>query len=61
MLVCSYTGIQWSTYVCALILLNIIPVRPEFSETLAIKQSKHPILERISTEPPVPNNIVSFV
>lgn len=48
-------------YICALILLNVISVRPEFCETLAIKQSKHPILERICTEPPVPNNIVSFV
>lgn len=32
-------------------------VRPEFTDTLAVKQSRHPILEKISYEPPVPNNI----
>ncbi|XP_070563567.1 mutS protein homolog 4-like [Ptychodera flava] len=31
-------------------------VRPEFTDTLAIKQGRHPILEKISAEPPVPNN-----
>uniref|UniRef100_A0AAV2JJK8 DNA mismatch repair proteins mutS family domain-containing protein n=1 Tax=Knipowitschia caucasica TaxID=637954 RepID=A0AAV2JJK8_KNICA len=31
-------------------------VRPEFTDTLAIKQSRHPILERISGQQPVSNN-----
>ncbi|XP_037355926.1 mutS protein homolog 4 isoform X2 [Talpa occidentalis] len=31
-------------------------VRPEFTDTLAIKQGWHPILEKISVEKPVPNN-----
>jgi DNA mismatch repair protein MSH4 len=32
-------------------------VRPEFGETLAIKNSNHPILLKISKEPPITNNI----
>ncbi|XP_077094512.1 mutS protein homolog 4 isoform X1 [Siphateles boraxobius] len=32
-------------------------VRPEFTDTLAIKQGRHPILERISGQEPVSNNI----
>ncbi|XP_072181746.1 mutS protein homolog 4-like [Diadema setosum] len=32
-------------------------VRPDFTDTLAIKQGKHPILDKISYDPPVPNNI----
>ena len=31
-------------------------VRPEFTDTLAIKQGRHPILEKISMENSVPNN-----
>ena len=31
-------------------------VRPEFTDTLAIKQGRHPILEKIGIETPVPNN-----
>ncbi|XP_072025616.1 mutS protein homolog 4-like [Amphiura filiformis] len=31
-------------------------VRPDFTDTLAIKQGKHPILEKIAFEPPIPNN-----
>eukprot|EP00062_Callorhinchus_milii_P003433 gi/632940700/ref/XP_007885459.1/ PREDICTED: mutS protein homolog 4 [Callorhinchus milii] len=31
-------------------------VRPEFTDTLAIKQGRHPILEKISMENPIPNN-----
>ncbi|XP_065192315.1 mutS protein homolog 4-like isoform X2 [Sycon ciliatum] len=31
-------------------------VRPEFTNTLALKQARHPILDKISNEPPVPNN-----
>ncbi|XP_052784733.1 mutS protein homolog 4-like [Mya arenaria] len=32
-------------------------VRPEFTDTLAVNQGRHPILGRISVETPVPNNI----
>lgn len=31
-------------------------VRPEFTDTLAIKQGWHPILEKISVEKPIANN-----
>ncbi|XP_028395701.1 mutS protein homolog 4-like [Dendronephthya gigantea] len=31
-------------------------VRPEFTDTLAIQQGRHPILDKILSEPPVPNN-----
>ncbi|KAF7201854.1 mutS protein homolog 4 [Nothobranchius furzeri] len=31
-------------------------VRPEFTDTLAIKQSRHPILERLARQQPVSNN-----
>ena len=31
-------------------------VRPEFTDTLAIKQGRHPILERIAGRQPVSNN-----
>lgn len=37
--------------------LLFLPVRPEFTDTLAIKQGRHPILERISGQKPVSNNI----
>ena len=40
---------------CSLFLL----VRPEFTDTLAVKQSRHPIMEKVSYETPIPNNIVS--
>ena len=33
-------------------------VRPEFTDTLAIKQGRHPILEKIAFEQTVPNNTV---
>ncbi|KAK3734853.1 hypothetical protein QZH41_017561, partial [Actinostola sp. cb2023] len=32
-------------------------VRPEFTDTLAIKQGRHPILDKILPESPVPNNV----
>ncbi|KAL4241059.1 MutS protein msh4 [Mactra antiquata] len=32
-------------------------VKPEFTDTLAVKQGRHPILEKISLESPMPNNI----
>ena len=31
-------------------------VRPEFTDTLAIKQGRHPILEKIAMDSPIPNN-----
>lgn len=37
-------------------LLCFSSVRPEFTDTLAIKQGWHPILEKISVEKPVANN-----
>ena len=40
-----------------LISLNVL-VRPEFTDTLAIRQGRHPILDKILPEQPVPNNIV---
>jgi DNA mismatch repair protein MSH4 len=33
-------------------------VRPEFTDTLAIRQGRHPILDKILPESPVPNNAV---
>ena len=35
-------------------------VRPEFTDTLAIKQALHPVLEKLTYEPPVPNNTVRY-
>ncbi len=32
-------------------------MRPEFTDTLAIKQGRHPILERISGQQPISNDI----
>ena len=41
-------------------LIFILTVRPEFTDTFAIKQGRHPILEKISSNGPmVPNDIVS--
>ncbi|XP_026789533.3 mutS protein homolog 4 isoform X2 [Pangasianodon hypophthalmus] len=31
-------------------------VRPEFTDTLAIRQGRHPILERVAGQQPIPNN-----
>lgn len=35
---------------------SVPAVRPEFTDTLAIKQGRHPILERIAGQQPVSNN-----
>jgi len=35
-------------------------VRPEFTDTFAIKNGRHPILDKILPEPPTPNNTVSI-
>ena len=35
-------------------------VRPEFTDTLAIKNGRHPILDKILPEPPTANNTVSI-
>lgn len=43
---------KWSN--CAVLLWP--PVRPEFTDTLAIKQGRHPILERMAQQQPVSNN-----
>lgn len=39
-----------------LISLLYLPVRPEFTDTLAIKNGRHPILERMAGQQPVLNN-----
>ena len=40
---------------------HYISVRPEFTDTLAIKEGRHPILERILSQGSiVPNDSVSF-
>lgn len=36
--------------------LLCLPVRPEFTDTLAIKQGRHPILELMARQQPVSNN-----
>lgn len=39
-------------------LLVILIVRPEFTDTLAVKQGLHPVLDRImGHNPPTPNSI----
>ena len=40
-------------------IVSATAVRPEFTDTLAVKMGRHPILEKISYEQPVPNNSVS--
>jgi DNA mismatch repair protein MSH4 len=37
--------------------LTLSTVRPEFSDTLAVKAGRHPIKERVSCKPFVPNDI----
>jgi len=39
----------------------VLIARPEFTDTLAVKQGRHPILDRISFKPIVPNSIVRNV
>lgn len=51
----KYQQIKVFLVVVALFLL-CLPVRPEFTDTLAIKQGRHPILERIAGQQPVSNN-----
>lgn len=36
-------------------------MRPEFTDTLAIKQGRHPILEKIAVDSPIPNNTVRYI
>ena len=38
--------------------LILFAVRPELTDTLAFKESRHPILDKVSFQPPIPNNIV---
>lgn len=49
---------------CNVIDLNVCCVRflvcPEFTTTLAVKQGRHPILDKMSAQPPVSNNVVSY-
>ena len=37
---------------------SLLAVRPEFTDTLGIKQGRHPILEKIAMDSPIPNNTV---
>ena len=39
--------------------LPILSVRPEFTDTLAVQQGRHPVLSKIMSDPVVPNNAVS--
>ena len=41
-------------------LFHSLSVRPEFTDTFAIKNGRHPILDKILTEPPTPNNTVGI-
>ena len=36
-------------------------VRPEFTDTLAIKQGYHPVLQKVNCETVVPNDTVSYL
>ena len=59
--VLEYVVTVLGNYVCCpfhFVLVFSSLVRPEFTDTLAIKQGRHPILERLTYEPPVPNNTV---
>lgn len=39
-----------------MLLYFFLLVRPEFTDTLAIKQGWHPVLEKVHFEKPVPND-----
>ena len=41
--------------------VNFSTVRPEFTDTLAIKDGRHPILDKILPETPVANNTVGKI
>jgi len=41
-------------------LFHSLSVRPEFTDTFAIKNGRHPILDKILPEPPTPNNTVGI-
>ena len=43
------------------LLLYLLAVCPEFSDTLAIKQGHHPVLEKLSHESLVPNSAVRMM
>ena len=38
---------------------DTVSVRPEFTDTIAIKQGRHPILEKITVNAIMPNNVVT--
>ncbi len=46
-------------YLFMLHMLTHHTVRPEFTDTLGIKKGRHPILEKLGYETPVPNDAVS--
>ena len=39
-----------------MVYIPILRIRPEFTDTLAIRQGRHPILDKILQDSPVPNN-----
>lgn len=54
----------WHSLIVCYYLMYIfhsLSVRPEFTDTLAIKNGRHPILDKILPEPPTPNNTVGMV
>jgi len=36
----------------------VLTARPEFTDTLVVRQGRHPILDKIHFEPVVPNSVV---
>lgn len=54
--------VQCLISVCAIGNQNMIFLKavPEFTDTLAIKQGCHPILQKVAYDSPVPNNTVSI-
>lgn len=51
-----FLGMKHEIEIHCLFFLLCLQVRPEFTDTLAIKQGRHPILERIGRQQPVSNN-----
>ena len=54
----QYTSVNHSLHVHVELQSSLSAVRPEFTDTLALKQARHPILDRISDAMPVANNTV---
>ncbi len=48
-----------TVHVCSIYVHVFLLVRPEFTDSLVIRRGRHPILEKLSYETPVPNSTVS--